>query len=169
MAVRVPSFFAPILTVILLPGRLPVTSMQSSRVRKILTGRPVILASNAAIDRVLSDLKLGAEAAAHVVADDPHVRQRQAHGPGHALLDAVHALGGIPDGEPVAVPSRHGTVWLHRRVNLTFCPIGAFHHDVGVGESGSEVAAFAHGSAPRPCCRRPGRPAPTDRGLSRRR
>jgi len=49
MAVRVPSDLAPILTVMVLAGRFPVLVMQSSRGRKILTGRAVILAKIAAM------------------------------------------------------------------------------------------------------------------------
>jgi len=48
MAVSVPSFLAPILIVMVFAGRLPVTRKQSSRGRKILTGRPVIRPMRAA-------------------------------------------------------------------------------------------------------------------------
>jgi len=96
------------------------------------------------VHRVLPDLELGSEAAAHVVADHAHVRQRQAHRAGHGLLDAVHALGGVPDGEPVAVPFGHRAVRLHGCVDLVWCSEGVLDHHVGLGEAGFEVAALAN-------------------------
>ena len=49
MAVRVPSLRAPILTVIVLAGRLPTHVKVSSRGTASFTGRPVFRASSAAM------------------------------------------------------------------------------------------------------------------------
>ena len=49
MAVRVPSFFAPIFTVIVFAGRLPTHGNECSRGSTAFTGRPVFLASRMAI------------------------------------------------------------------------------------------------------------------------
>ena len=96
MAVRVPSFLAPILSVMVLPGRLPVTGMQSSRGRKILTGRAGHARHEGGDDGVLAGLELGAETAAHVVADDADVGHRQTEGLGEALLNRGRRPGWCP-------------------------------------------------------------------------
>ena len=109
-----------------------------------MTGRARRLGHQRSVDRVLADLELGSETATHVVADDPDVRQGQSHCPRQALLDAVDALGGVPDGEPVAIPFGHRAVRFHGRVDLTLRPVGALDHHLGLGETGGEVAALAH-------------------------
>ncbi len=95
-------------------------------------------------DGVLSELELGAEAAAHVVTDDSDVGHWQTEVLGETLLDPVHALGAVPDREPVAVPLRDGAVGLHRSLDLTWRLEGAFDHNIRLGKSGRDIAALAH-------------------------
>ena len=93
--------------------------------------------------------QLAAEAAAHVVADDADVRERQSECVLRLSLDAVDALERLPDGQLVRRPSERRTVRLDRRVDEELDRVGLLEDDVGLGEAGFDVATFVDLG----CCR----------------
>jgi hypothetical protein len=90
---------------------------------------------------VFARLQLAAEAAADVVADDPHPRQRQAEDLRDPRLDGVDTLGGLPEHQRIAVPARDATVRLERGVDLACGAEGLLDHGVGLGEAFRDVAS----------------------------
>ena len=91
-------------------------------------------------DRVLARLELAAEAAAHVVTDHAHLGERHPQRAGHSGLHAVDALRRFPHRQLVAVPLGHGSVRLHRRVDLALGAVLLFQHDIGFREARCHVA-----------------------------
>jgi len=68
-------------------------------------------------DGVHAGRLLGAKAAPHKVADDPHPAQRHAEGARHLVADGKDALGRLPQRQLVALPAGDAPVGLQRRVD----------------------------------------------------
>ena len=112
--------------------------------------------------------RLGAEAAAHALHDDPHLVLLEPERLRELALDVPHALRGLVDGEPRAVPLRDAAAGLDVDVVLGRQRVAALADQVRLGESTLDVAALAHvdrlldvalrGAARRPGPARAGRP-----------
>ena len=85
---------------------------------------------------------LGAEAAAGEGALDVDAFEGKAEGAGEGHLVADDVLGGVVDGELVAVPPGGGGVGLHWVVVLDGGGVGYFDLFGGLGERGGDVSAF---------------------------
>ena len=83
---------------------------------------------------------LAAVGAAHVGNDDPDARQRKAEDVGQLELDAEGVGRGTPDRQAVGVDLGNGHVGLHGVVVHHGEREGVFHHRVGLGEPGRDVA-----------------------------
>jgi len=98
---------------------------------------------------IFPELQLGAECAANIVADHAHVVVRHVHRPckrKHAGV--IHSLGGIPDGDFIAVPFHNRAVGLESRMHLRAGGKGFLENKVRFGESFLDAAAFGwHGLA----------------------
>ena len=93
-------------------------------------------------DRVLSDAALRAEAAAHVIAENADLRERQLDREVQALTHRERVLGRLPDGENVAVPRRHRAVRLERIVDLRRCAVRRVDDGVGLADRPPHVASL---------------------------
>ena len=99
---------------------------------------------------VLARLELGAEATAHVVADDPDLGHGQAERPGRSGLDGVDPLGRLPQRQPVAVPAGDAAVQLERGVELALGAEAPLDDHIRRGEPGGHVTPLVGGRLPHP-------------------
>ncbi len=71
--------------------------------------------------------------------DDPHPRQRQAENFGDPGLDRIDPLGRFPDGQPVALPTGHAAVQLHRGMQLALGAVALLEDHIGLGEAPGQI------------------------------
>ena len=89
---------------------------------------------------------LGAEAAANIGRDQPHILERHAEPFGIGARHAVEPLARLPHGELVAFPARDQAMRLHRRLVFARRVVGGADADRGRGERRLGVAPFlGHG------------------------
>ena len=113
----------------------------SGRVRAIFTGRPTTCAAIAASDVVRVRAALRAEAAADELRHHADVGLRQTEDRRDALAAREHALRGVVEREPAAVPGGRGGVRFHRVVELGRRHVGLVDADRRRRERGVERAA----------------------------
>ena len=92
--------------------------------------------------RVVTGVRLRAEAAAHELADDPHPVLREPH---HVRDLAAHAPDVLRRGvhlERLADPAAHAAVRLERVVEHGLRAVGRLDDDIGLGQAALEVAAL---------------------------
>ena len=92
-------------------------------------------------ERVVAGIVLGAEAAAHVFADHPHLVGRHAEVASDPLAYAPDVLGRGVDDERVALPRAHRLVGLEGVVQHRLRAVFGLDHHVGLGQRGLDVAA----------------------------
>ena len=165
-AVSVPSAFAPARSRWTVAWRLPLARFSSLRVSAQRTGSAGALRQLGGDERVLAGMVLRAEAAAHVVADDPHVVLRDPELLGGLLAHAPDELRGGVQVEDVPFPLADRLVRLHRVVQDGLRPVLGLDHDVGLGEALLDVARARSARARRSAT--PSRPPPPGRGAARR-
>jgi len=90
-------------------------------------------------DDVRPDIALGAEAAAGVRGDDAHLLGRQAEHGGHDVARMQAHLGGVPQGQRVAVPGGDRRRGLHRIVVTRRLVAALRNDDVGGREAGGDI------------------------------
>ena len=88
--------------------------------------------------------RLGAEAPAHGLHHHAHLVFLESQGLRQLALDVPHALGGLVDGEPLAVPLRDAAAGLDVDVVLRRQREVALADQVRLGQSAVDVAALAH-------------------------
>jgi hypothetical protein len=136
----VPSLRAPTVSRWIVALRLPAAMFSSRRVSAQRPPRPPRQLGRG--ERVLVGAVLRAEAAAHVLADHPHLVLRQSERGGDLGPDAPDVLGRDVQMQDVADPLADGLVRLHRVVEDRLRAVGGVDHDVRLGESPVEVAAL---------------------------
>ncbi len=67
--------------------------------------------------RVFARKQLAAKSASHVLLDDAHVTRWNIQAGGYGIAHAKNCLGGIPNGEIIAIPVHHTAVHLGGIVN----------------------------------------------------
>ena len=89
-----------------------------------------------------AERQLAAEAATHVLTDDPDVGLRNRERAGKVLARRVHALRGDPGRQLLAVPLADRAVRLHARVRNDMRRVGLLDGVRRVAETGRDVSGF---------------------------
>ena len=130
-------------------GRLPTASCSSLRSSINLTGDLRHLRQPRADEPFGADVGLAAEAAAHVLRDDAHVRLGNLQAVGILLGGRVDALRRDPGRQLVAVPLAHGAMRLEAAMGNDMRRIGLFDDVRRLLESGVEIPRLFPVAVPR--------------------